>query len=150
MHKTTRRNLLRAAAGGAAAAGIGLAALPRGLAASPGTDDSHAHGQPGLEGKHSAATMTFGAWSSTPPLDRFKAAPPPNRNVHVLQPNEVDIQEGGTVNFIISGFHLVMVYGDGTEKADIVPTLDSTSTPPGLIDDPNNRIYRGLDPRVAP
>jgi plastocyanin len=151
MQKTTRRNLLRAAAaGGAAAAGIGLAALPRGLAASPVTGEHHAHGQPGLEGKHSAATMTFGAWSSSPPLDRFKVAPAPNRNVHVLQPNEVDIESGGTVNFIISGFHLVMVYDDGTEKADIVPTLDSTSTAPGLIDQPANRLYRGFDPRLAP
>jgi plastocyanin len=151
MQKTTRRHLLRAAAaGGAAAAGIGLAALPRRLSASPAIDENHAHGQPGLEGKKSAATMTFGAWKSNPPLDRFKVPAPPPANIHVVQPNEVDIEAGGTVNIIISGFHLVMVYDDGIEKVNILPTLDSTSPPmPGLIDQPTNRLYRGLDPRFS-
>jgi plastocyanin len=156
MQKTTRRHLLRAAAaGGAAAAGIGLTGLPRGLAASPVPDGEHDHdhGQPELrlDSKHSSVTMTFGAWSSDPPLDRFTVAPPPNRNVHVVQPNEVDIQVGGTVNFIISGFHLVLIYDDGTEMAGVDRTkIVPGSTPPGLIDDPHNRIYRGLDPRTAP
>jgi plastocyanin len=161
MKKTTRRHLLRtAAAGGVAAAGMGLTAIPRGVAASPATEGEHAHGQPELrlDGKQSSVTMTFGAWSSGPSptdgsqLDRFKPPPPaPNRNIHVLQPNEVDIQPGGTVNFIISGLHLVLVYDDGTEMSDVDPTkLDATSTPPGFIDDTRNRKYRGLDPRVNP
>jgi plastocyanin len=154
MKKTTRRNLLKtAAAGGAAAAGLGFTALPR-LGVAAAADDSHAHdhGQPALrlDGKHSSVNVTFGAWSSTPPLDRFKVAPAPISNVHVVQPNDVQIQPGGTVNFIISGFHLLLIYDDGIEMSDVDPTkLDATSTPPGLIDDANNRIYRGLDPRLA-
>jgi hypothetical protein len=50
----------------------------------------HAHGQPELrlDGKRSAVTVTLGAWSSKPPLDRFNVAPAPNRNIHVVQPNE--------------------------------------------------------------
>jgi plastocyanin len=156
MEKTTRRSLLRnVAAGGAAAAGLGFVAHSRSLGAiSPESKprNGHEHGhQPGapLQGKHAGATVNFGAWATAPiPLDRFPASSPNNRNVHLLLPREVDIEVGGSVSFIISGVHLVLVYGDGTEKEHINSTLlTPDSTPPGLIDDPNNRVYRGLDPR---
>ena len=84
------------------------------------------------------------------PLDRFAAptASPNNRNVHLLLPREVKIDAGGSVNFIISGFHLLLIYDDGVEMGDIdITKITPLSTPPGLIDDPVNRIYRGLDPR---
>jgi plastocyanin len=33
-------------------------------------------------------------------------------NVHAVIPNEVQVKAGGTVNFIISGFHQIIVYGE--------------------------------------
>ena len=55
------------------------------------------------------------------------------------------------MNFIIAGFHHVLVYDDGTQPGAINATLlVPGSVPPGLIDDPANRIYRGLDPRLFP
>jgi hypothetical protein len=58
---------------------------------------------------------------------------------------------------VISGFHLVLVYGHRTRPADIslattiFPTVQLGPAPgPPLIDDPVNRIYRGLDPSVFP
>jgi hypothetical protein len=107
--------------------------------------------------------MNFGSWGASGPgsgvpgpLDRFGPVPP-TRNVHLLLPHEVDIDEGGSVSFVISGAHLVLIYDDGHEPGDINTTLlipGIPSFPPPLIDDPNRRIYRGLDPRpiayVAP
>ena len=96
-----------------------------------------------------SATVSFGGWMTTPPLDRFPNQNPIPANHHALTPKTVKIKAGGTVNFIIGGFHQVVVYDDGTQPADI--NVNSTVPPsnqpgPPLINDPNRRIYRGLDP----
>jgi len=56
------------------------------------------------------------------------------------------------VNFVLAGFHQVVVYGPDTRPEDIDTTLllPIPGAPPtvGIIDDPRNRIYRGLDPRA--
>src|SRR5712691_10943824 len=78
---------------------------------------------------------------------------------HQLIPNIVTIKAGGSVNFIIGGFHHPIVYDDGTQPEDInvdIPTPPTTTRGPNpfprvvLIDDPTNRIYRGLDPSLQP
>ena len=70
------------------------------------------------------ATVSFGAWQTplpppaeppeTDPLDRFPNLSPRDRNEHQLIPHKVRIKAGGTVNFIIGGFHLPTVYDNGT------------------------------------
>jgi hypothetical protein len=107
------------------------------------------------------ATVSFGAWQTplpppavppeTAPLDRFPIDSPANRNEHQLLPHEVKIKAGGAVNFVIGGFHQVIVYDDGTQPGDIganPPTTPSTGAPSGvaLINVAANRLYRGLDP----
>jgi plastocyanin len=91
---------------------------------------------------------------TTPPLDRFPNTSPPPANHHESTPFEVKIKAGGTVNFNISGLHQVVVYGDGIQPGDINPALTTptTGTPAGvlLINDPDNRIYRGPDPSLLP
>jgi plastocyanin len=100
------------------------------------------------------ATVSFGEWMTTPPLDRFPNQSPRLANHHQLVPNKVKIKAGGTVNFIISGFHNVNVYDNGTQPADINANLTrgTTGMPAGvpLINDPNRRIYSGLDPSLQP
>ena len=57
------------------------------------------------------------------------------------------------MNFIIAGFHHVIVYAPGTEVSDINTALTvPVGVPPGppLIDDPTNRVYRGVDPSRQP
>ena len=86
------------------------------------------------------------------PLDRT-ATPlaPVAPNVHALLPQVATIKEGGSVNFILGGFHQVVVYAPGKkpENVDQSVLLPLPGAPPtvGLIDDPAGRIYRGLDPR---
>ena len=106
---------------------------------------------PGIDGPLANATVSFGQW--LPPLDRLTSNPAGGvGNVHELAPNIATIKAGGAVNFVISGLHNVQVYDDGTQPTDIVP-----EAPPliggqggGIINDANNRIYRGWDPNTVP
>ncbi len=101
------------------------------------------------------ATVSFGGWMTSPVLDRFPNENPRTANHHALIPERVRIKVGGTVNFVIAGFHQVIVYDHGTQPGDINTNLVIAPTGPGnipplLINDPNNRIYRGLDPSLHP
>ena len=54
------------------------------------------------------------------PYDRLAPpAPGPPPNVHQLLPNTVTIKVGGTVNFIVAGFHNIVVYGPPKKVADV-------------------------------
>jgi plastocyanin len=147
MSKTSRRNLLKVTAAAGVSAALGLVIKPETRVAEA---QSHQH-QP-IAGPLANATVSFGQWPTDPPLDRFPDLGAPGKpNGHQLIPNEVKIKAGGTVNFIIGGFHHVLVYDDGTQPGDInANLLVPGSSPPGLIDDPRNRIYRGMDPRLFP
>jgi hypothetical protein len=117
-------------------------------------EEEHKHDRrDDMNGPLASATVSFGQWDLTQPLDRFPNNSPRQVNNHQLIPKEVVIKAGGSVNFVISGFHHILVYGNGTKPSDI--NISSTIPPsqapvPPLIDDPTNRIYRGLDPSVLP
>ena len=102
------------------------------------------------------ATVSFGGWMTTPAIDRFannaNTQFPRASNHHALTPRIATIRAGGVVNFIVGGFHVVTVYDNGTQPADINTTILVPGPRPGppIIDDPNHRIYRGLDPNLLP
>ncbi len=139
--------------------GLGSAALMSvsgGSAAAAGKDDHHEHQS--IDGPLASATVSFGAWPSggDAPLDRV-AVPnaPAAPNVHRLTPYITTVKAGGTVNFVIAGFHLVAVYGPGTKPEDIDATVTMAlpGAPAGFppaINDTNQRVYRGLNPFGAP
>lgn len=146
MGKTSRRNLLKGTAVAGVSAALGLTINPEIATGEKAGQHQHA----GVAGPLANATVSFGAWPTDPPFDRFFGAIAPNiPNVHQLIPHEVKIKAGGSVNFIIAGFHLVLVYDDGTQPTDIDKTLLIPGFAPGMIDDPDRRIYRGLDPRLV-
>jgi len=111
-----------------------------------------------LEAAPENATVSFGAWQTTPPYDRFPPNTPTDRNRddHVVVPNDAIIKAGGTVNFVISGFHQPIVYDVGTKPQDIDVnnTTQTTGVTPSpkvdLINDSTDRIYRGQDPSLQP
>jgi len=158
MERTSRRNLLRAvAAGGAAAAGIGVA-LRTGISSDAAAQgNGHSHGlSDAPSGPQASATVNFGHWRIDPPFDRMTQPPLPERNVHFITPNEVKIKAGGGVSFIISGLHNVQVFADGMQPGDINISLTTPMTGPApftglpIINDPNGRLYRGPDPSLLP
>jgi len=148
MEKSTRRNLIKVAAAGGVSAALGLTIKP-GSEARAVAGPLHEHGKP-IGGPLAQATVSFGQWSTSPSLDRLLINNPANGNVHRLIPNEVTIQAGGTVNFLIAGFHQVVVYGNGTEPGDIRTNLLLPAPFNVFIDDPHDRIYRGLSPAGVP
>ena len=140
---------------GMGSAGLAAAAaLGTGVSASTGKGAAqHDHTQ--VDGPLASETVSFGQWKTDPPFDRFPANNDRTRNNHKLIPYTATIKAGGSVNFNISGLHMILVYAPGTTFESINETLIIEATPgpppfPGFIDDPNNRIYRGLDPRPLP
>ena len=120
----------------------------------PGTHE-HGHGQEAPDGPGVNAVMNFGQWKTQPPLDRYPNVPmPPPANNHHILPSTVRIKEGGSVSFIISGLHQIIVYGPDVNPEDINATpptgAATTGVPLGvpLVNDPNNRVYRGPDPSL--
>jgi len=156
MVKTTRRNLLKVAAAGSVSAALGVAIKTEMRAqqtADPPDDDptqSHGDHDRSISGPLAQATVSFGQFPANSTVDRMRVANPGNRNSHTLIPNEVKIQAGGAVDFIIEGFHQVVVYDDGTQPGDINVALAPPAPLGALIDDPNRRIYRGLSPAGVP
>ena len=122
-----------------------------GSVAAPAFAQNNEHEHGAVVGPMANATVSFGQWHTEPPLDRFATPTPITGNVHKMVPFEAQIKAGGSVNFIISGFHVLTVYGNGTEFEDINASLLSPlpGAPmgfPPVVDDPLNRVYRGLNP----
>jgi len=138
---------------GIGSAGVATAAvLGSSLSAAP--EKQHDHTQ--VDGPLAQATVSFGQWRTdlATALDRYPNNSPRTANSHKQIPYTVTIKAGGAVNFLISGTHQILVYGPGTTLASITRNIiDAIAGPPpfpGFIDDPVNRIYRGLDPRPQP
>jgi hypothetical protein len=133
-------------------------------------EDEHSGGQ-GHHGdrdeRATNVTVSFGQWLPTPdypadpaelntaspqPIDRFAPNDPnPRRlNGHFLTPKIVRIPVGGTVSYIVAGFHVVIVYGPGKRLTDVDITNIVPGSAPPIINDPDRRLYRGLDPRALP
>lgn len=130
----------------------GIVALAQGAANAQSNTNEHIHGA--ISGPLATATVSFGAWASgvnrRPNIGAAASLP---NNVHALIPNEVEIKAGGTVNYIIAGFHVIAVYGNNKRPQDIavnvtVPPFGAPT--PQIIDDPVDRVYRGTDPTVMP
>ena len=121
-------------------------------------------------------TVSFGLWDPNnpslmgAPLDRLLADPAGGVGVNdALVPNKVTIKEGDSVNFIISGSHVLAVYDDGTKPENIgsaiepdcvgagpftapCSPLNNAGVPAagGILSDANRRIYRGAFLNVNP
>jgi plastocyanin len=134
--------------------GIGSALLAAAGSAEAAQMDHEGHHRP-LTGPLASATVSFGAWpvgTVDAPVDRMETLlAPVAPNVHALLPQTVTIKEGGSVNFVLAGFHQIAIYTrTKPEDIDTSVLLPIPGAPPvvGLIDFEKNRIYRGLDPRL--
>lgn len=124
-----------------------------------------------IDGPLANAVVSFGQWNPndpdlSSPLDRILADPAGGvGNNHELIPQIATIKQGGAVDFIISGSHVVAVYEDGTKPEDIGSAIEPNCTFPlpstgivtpcspvnntgapvagGILSDSDGRIYRG-------
>jgi hypothetical protein len=112
------------------------------------------HGESVDAGPLSSATVIFGSWATVPALDRFPNSSPAAANHHPVLPHVVTIKAGGSVAFMISGLHHLLVYGPGTQPEEVssAVVINGAGSPPAppLVNDPINRVYRGLDPGLFP
>ena len=156
MEKTTRRNLLKAAAiGGVTATGLSAAL---GAEQKPDQGSEHAHDNRPLTDKRSHVVVSFGQWDADParPLDRWpinEEVESRTRNIHLQLPYEAEVDAGGAVTFIISGLHQILVYGPGRELAEVQAAAAGLILPPlgplpPLVNYLDDLVYRGPDPRV--
>lgn len=121
---------------------LGTPILFAGLIASPAV---------AIDGPLANATVSFGEWKAdfSPSLDRIIADPAGGAgNNHQLIPQVATIKAGGSVNFIISGGHVLAVYDDRTQPEDInlvdtEPAATCATTAGGVLSDSDGRIYRG-------
>jgi plastocyanin len=158
MEKTTRRNLLKAAAVGGVTA-TGLAAMVTGTSSAaaqqPGRGNEHAHDNRRNSGKRALAVVSFGQWDANValPFDRHPIdteAERRTRNIHLVLPFRAEVDAGGAVSFTISGVHQILIYA-GREYADVKAAWEAAGSPvlpvgPGLVDYATDRVYRGLSP----
>ena len=147
MRGTTRRSVLLAAAGGLTAV---MGSASKSEPQTPQDADSHDHSSRPISGLLAEATVIFGQWPADSTVNRMTVANPGNRNTHLIIPNEVTIQAGGTVNFVVAGVHQIVIYDDGTQKDDIKSALGYPAPLANLINDPARRIYVGLSPFGVP
>jgi len=148
-----RRNFVAAAS--VLAGGVAVPMLAADRDKDGDRDHDHEHDHEGPTGPLASATVSFGEWHTEPELDRFLVATPVTANVHVMSPFEATIKKGGSVNFIISGFHVLTVYAPATRLEDINGTLTKPipGAPEGfppVVDDPLHRVYRGVNPFDLP
>jgi hypothetical protein len=152
--------------------GIGSAALvaggalAKGLATPAAAKSGAGHDHSQVDGPLASATVSFGQWPTeteppVPPVDRFPNVGAPARpNVHLQIPYIATIKEGGSVNFVVAGFHNIQIFEPGTKTTDInvgmtIPVTNPPPPPapspfPPLINDANGRVYRGPDPTLVP
>jgi hypothetical protein len=143
-----RRNFVMSVLAGGAAV-----AAPAGMIAAD--QDDHRHDHDNVEGPLANATVTFGSWHTVPTVNHFENAPAAADNVHKVLPFETTIKAGGSVNFAISGFHVLTVYGHRTTWEDISTTVltaipGAPATFPKVVNDPVNRVYWGNNPFPLP
>jgi hypothetical protein len=118
-----------------------------------------------IDGPLANATVSFGQWDPNDPdlqnppnafpLDRLLQDPSMGRgNNHKLILQIATIKQGGAINFIISGGHVISIYDDGTQPDDITdtnsiePAANCPTTAGGVLTFSTGRIYRG--PCFAP
>jgi len=111
----------------------------------------HEHDGSEISGPQAHETVAFGQWKTDPPLNRFNLVAPNSANNHHQQPFEAQIKVGGSVTFAISGFHILGVYGPGTDVDDIslavtIPIPLAPAGFPPVINDPVKRVYWGVNP----
>ena len=108
-------------AGGAIVSGASSSGLATAKVA-----DQHQHDP--VKGPLAMGTVAFGAWRTDLSLDRFPNVSVATANVHTVSPYQATIKAGGSVAFVISGLHQILVYGPDVLPDSINAQMTRPST----------------------
>jgi hypothetical protein len=64
---------------------------------------------------------------------------------NVVIPDKIKLKDNGVVNFVVAGFHQIVIYNPGKTDDDVVVPGSGT-----FIDDKNNQFYSGIVPAGGP
>jgi hypothetical protein len=106
---------------------------------------SHAEGTREDQNKGLSVTVAFGSGLNTLP----PTGPSGPENHHIL-PAEIKVRQGGVVHFLVSGFHMPVVYEPGTRPEDIVVPASGTFINDPSQAPPDNVFYFGINPQGGP
>lgn len=105
--------------------------------------DKHEEQKGSSSKDNQVVTVAFGAGLNT-------AQPGNSLNHHVL-PKRIKVKKGGVVNFVVAGFHQVVIYTPGVRVEQIgVPTSGLFINDPSSATIPSNIFYRGIRPAGGP
>jgi hypothetical protein len=91
-----------------------------------------------------SVTVAFGAGLNTLP-----SVEPSAPNNHILPP-EIKVRQGGVVHFLMSGFHMAIVYNPRTEPDNIIVPPSGTFIDDPTAVPPSNVFYFGINPQGGP
>jgi plastocyanin len=91
----------------------------------------------GTDGKRVTATVMFGAGLNT--------TQPGNAANHHILPQAIRVKTGGVVNFVVAGFHQILIYSPGKRSDDVVVPASGT-----FINDLGDVYYTGILPAGGP
>lgn len=66
---------------------------------------------------------------------------------HRIIPRRIEVGRGGVVNFMVAGFHQIMIYRPGKKARDVILPADPNAL---FVDDINGLYYRGIVPASTP
>jgi hypothetical protein len=92
-----------------------------------------------------SVTVAFGSGLNT--LPQSGPSGPPNH--HILPP-EIKVHQGGVVHFLMSGFHMPVVYVPGVKPEDIKVLASGTFIIDPTKPKPANVFYFGINPQGGP
>jgi plastocyanin len=99
------------------------------------------------------ATVTLCATAPTVGAGLNTAQPGNAANHHIL-PRVIRVKQGGVVNFVVAGFHWILVYKPGTDAEDVQAFVDTLGTPKptfinfGTAAPADKLLYIGINPAV--
>lgn len=125
------------------AGSLSLAALPQSALSQGMHPNKHDNGHNSNSKSKQIVTVAFGVGLNT--------AQPGNKSNHHILPQKIKVKKGGVVNFVVAGFHHIVVYQPGVRVEEIgVPTSGLFIINPDSATMPGNVFYRGIKPAGGP
>jgi hypothetical protein len=125
------------------AGALALSTVPQSALSQDVHSNKHDDGRDSNGNDKQIVTVAFGVGLNT--------AQPGNALNHHVLPKRIKVKKGGVINFVVAGFHNIVVYKPGVRVEQIgVPTSGLFINDPNSVTIPGNIFYRGIRPAGGP